>query len=655
MALVKMKLGEILLNANLITETQLKSAVEIQKETKESIGLILVKQGFISEASIKDALELQYGLRYVNLKKIKIAPEVLKVIPENLIRQHQLIPVQHANNRIVVAMVDPTNLIAIDDVRFLLKGVSVQPVIITEDDYFAFLETHFKVDAAQIEAASQASNMADILSNFGIDGLEVEEEDEADASAVLYDIEGMATEAPVIRLANSILTNALGAARKVSDIHIEPQEHQIILRFRQDGVLQKQLELPNKLLPALVSRYKIMSNLDIAEKRLPQDGRIRVKFRGKDIDFRVSTLPSKYGEKICMRILDKSNTAIPLDKLFIFENDHHMVLDMVSRPFGIIFVCGPTGSGKTTTLYSILGHRNTPDVNISTAEDPIEYDCPGITQCQARPEIGYTFARILKAFLRQDPDIMLIGETRDKELAKIAIEAALTGHLVFTSLHTNDAPGAMMRLDEMGVEGFLTAAATIGVIAQRLVRKICPKCKIEYTPDEQTIDFVGLKYDPANPLVMHKHNPDGCKECVKGYSGRMGVYEIMKMNDGIREVVARGAGAAMIRYAAKQSGMMQLKDYALKLAMQGFTDIDEVIRVCFSDEGAGKICGGCRNEVGEEMVKCPFCGYDLKLLCINCNTKIEDGWASCPTCGTPAEATIKARQGQAPAVAIAPS
>lgn len=630
MALVKMKLGEILLNANLISEGQLKKAVEVQKETKESLGMILIKQGFISEASIKDALELQYGLRYVNLRKIKVAPDVLKMVPENLIRQHQIIPIQFANNRLTLAMVDPTNLIAVDDVRFLLKGVAVQPVIITEDEYFAFLESQFKVEIGEIHDG----NIEDALSSLGHEDEDEEISTMSDPGQP-HDLERLADEAPVIKLANSILTKALGSARKVSDIHIEPQEHQVTVRFRQDGVLQKQMDLPTKLVSALVSRYKIMANLDIAEKRLPQDGRIRVKFRGKDFDFRVSSLPSKYGEKICMRILDKTNTALPLDKLFIFEQDHKAVLEMVNRPFGIIFVCGPTGSGKTTTLYSILNYRNTPDVNISTAEDPIEYDCPGITQCQAKPEIGYTFARILKAFLRQDPDIMLIGETRDKELAKIAIEAALTGHLVFTSLHTNDAPGAMMRLDEMGVEGFLTAAATIGVIAQRLVRKLCSSCRLPYTPDAQTIDFVGLKYDPTQPLSMFTHNPDGCPQCVKGYSGRMGVYEIMKMSDQIREVVARGGGSAMIRYAAKQSGMVMLKDYALKLAMQGFTDIDEVIRVCFSDEGAAKLCPGCRNEVGDDFVKCPFCATNLKNLCVKCNTRIEDGWKGCPNCGTP--------------------
>ncbi|MFP5502718.1 MAG: GspE/PulE family protein, partial [Candidatus Sericytochromatia bacterium] len=319
MALVKMKLGEILLNANLITEGQLKKAVEIQKETKESLGMILIKQGYISESSIKDALELQYGLRYVNLRKIKVSPDVLKMVPENLIRQHQIIPIQFANNRLTLAMVDPTNLIAIDDVRFLLKGVAVQPVIITEDEYFAFLESQFKVEVDKMKVV----DVDDLLAGFNDDDIEMDEDEPDDGTKQsALDLEQSANEAPIIKLANTILTNALGNSRKVSDIHIEPQAASIVIRFRQDGVLHKQMDLPTKILPALVSRFKIMANLDIAEKRVPQDGRILVKFRGSEIDFRVSTLPSKYGEKICMRILDKNNTGVPMDILFPFKNDY---------------------------------------------------------------------------------------------------------------------------------------------------------------------------------------------------------------------------------------------------------------------------------------------------------------------------------------------
>ncbi len=630
MAIVKMKLGEILLNANLITENQLKTAVEIQKQTKESLGLILIKQGYITEASIKDALELQYGLRYINLRKTKVPPEVLKLIPENLQRQHQIIPVSLANNRLTLAMVDPTNLIAIDDVRFTLKGVTVQPVVITEDEFFWFMDNQTATAAPEVESGP-VMDISSVLGEIASDDeLEVVEQKEDNTKTI--ELERQAEESPIIKLANSILTNAIGGGKKVSDIHIEPWENEVIVRYRIDGILHRQSTIPRKFLAAIVSRFKIMANLDISEKRLPQDGRIRVRFKGRDWDFRFSSLPSKFGEKICMRVLDKSSTTLGLEKLFIFPEDLAVVNEMANRPFGIIFVTGPTGSGKSTTLYSILNMRNTPDVNIVTAEDPIEYDAPGINQCQVRPEIGYTFARVLKAFLRQDPDIMLIGETRDLEVAKIAIESALTGHLVFTSLHTNDAPGAITRLHEMGVEGFMVSAATIGIIAQRLVRRLCPKCKQPHTPTPQELDYVGYRYDPDNLPTFYK--AVGCNECSKGYSGRMGVYEIMKLNDELRDLIARGASTALIRFAAKQSGMTTLKDYSLKLVRDGHTSLDEVIRVTFSGEGEEKLCPGCRNPIGDEFMKCPFCQIDLKKVCPKCHQRVEDGWKGCPACGT---------------------
>jgi len=629
-AIVKMKLGEILLNANLITENQLKTAVEIQKQTKESLGLILIKQGYITEASIKDALELQYGLRYINLRKTKIPPEVLKLIPENLQRQHQIIPVSLANNRLTLAMVDPTNLIAIDDVRFTLKGVTVQPVVITEDEFFWFMDNQTATAVPEVESGP-VMDISSVLGEIASDDeLEVVEQKEDNTKTI--ELERQAEESPIIKLANSILTNAIGGGKKVSDIHIEPWENEIIVRYRIDGILHRQSTIPKKFLAAIVSRFKIMANLDISEKRLPQDGRIRVRFKGRDWDFRFSSLPSKFGEKICMRVLDKSSTTLGLEKLFIFPEDLTVVNEMANRPFGIIFVTGPTGSGKSTTLYSILNMRNTPDVNIVTAEDPIEYDAPGINQCQVRPEIGFTFARVLKAFLRQDPDIMLIGETRDLEVAKIAIESALTGHLVFTSLHTNDAPGAITRLHEMGVEGFMVSAATIGIIAQRLVRRLCPKCKQPHTPTTQELDYVGYRYDPEAMPTFYK--AVGCNECSKGYSGRMGVYEIMKLNDELRDLIARGASTALIRYAAKQSGMTTLKDYSLKLVRDGHTSLDEVIRVTFSGEGEEKLCPGCRNPIGDEFMKCPFCQVDLKKVCPKCHQRVEDGWKGCPACGT---------------------
>ncbi|MEB3188157.1 MAG: ATPase, T2SS/T4P/T4SS family [bacterium] len=630
MAIVKMKLGEILVNANLITQDQLRTAIDIQKSTKESLGMILIKQGFITEASIKDALELQYGLRYINLRKTKIPPEVLRLIPDNLQRQHQIVPISLANNRLTLAMVDPTNLIAIDDVRFMMKGVHVQPVVITEDEFFWFMEQSSQAAAPEVDSAP-VMDISSVLGEIASDDdLEVVEQKEDSQKAI--ELERAAEESPIIKLANSILTNAIGGSRKVSDIHIEPWENEVVVRYRIDGILHRQSAIPKKFLPALVSRFKIMANLDISEKRVPQDGRIRVRFKNRDWDFRFSSLPSKYGEKLCMRILDKSGTTLGLDKLFIYPEDLALVREMANRPFGIIFVTGPTGSGKSTTLYSILNERNTPDVNIVTAEDPIEYDAPGINQCQVRPEVGYTFARVLKAFLRQDPDIMLIGETRDLEVAKIAIESALTGHLVFTSLHTNDAPGAVMRLHEMGVEGFMVSAATIGVLAQRLLRRLCGKCKQPYTPEVRELDYVGYRYDPKALPTFYR--AVGCNECSKGYSGRMGVYEIMKMNDELRDLIARGASTGLIRYAAKQSGMRTLKDYSLRLVEDGHTSLDEVIRVTFSGEGEDKLCPSCRNPIGDEFMKCPFCQTDLKKVCPKCHQRIEEGWKGCPSCGT---------------------
>lgn len=584
MALVRKRLGEILLEAGMITEDQLEKALTEQKSSKKSLGQILIDSEFVTEQSIKAALELQFGISYVNIKSITFTPELVETVPENLIRQRQLIPINFVGNNLTIAMVNPQDLPAIDDVRMAVskkvgKSVNVRAVVITEDDFYAFLNEQF--ESAKESApkgpvgisTDQEHDTDDILSEMELE--EVEDEGEYD--------DGDADAAPIVRLANAILANAI--KKGVSDIHIEPQEHVVRLRYRIDGVLHETDEYPKKIASALASRFKIITNLNIAEKRLPQDGRLRRRFNGRNIDFRVSTLPSKFGEKIVMRILDNSNTQLGLDILFQYPELLNKVRELVQRPYGIIFVCGPTGSGKTTSLYSILAERNTPDVNISTAEDPIEYDLAGITQTQAQPEIGLTFARILKAFLRQDPDIMLIGETRDKELAHIAIESALTGHLVFTSLHTNDAPGAITRLQEMGLDGFLISSSTVMVLAQRLVRRLCD-CKIKYEPDPSVVKFVRYPFkDEDGKVRVHKHNPDGCEKCSGGYKGRLGVYELMVMNDELREIINKESNKDEIRIAARRNGMVPLMQFSQMLVRDGYTDFDEVIRVTLTDEG----------------------------------------------------------------------
>ncbi|MGV3525176.1 MAG: GspE/PulE family protein [Candidatus Sericytochromatia bacterium] len=592
MALVRKRLGEILLEAGMITEDQLEDALVKQKSTNKSLGQILIESKYVTEGNIKDALELQFGISYANVKNVKMTAELAGLVPENLMRQRQLIPISFAGNSLTIAMVNPQDLPAVDDVRMAVskkigKSVSVRAVVITEDDFYAFMNEQFEAIKTEAQAAAKKGPVGISIESEHdttgiVDEMTIEEIDDEDG----FD-EGDADAAPIVRLANAILANAL--KRKASDIHIEPQEHQLRVRYRIDGVLHVEPPLPRRIASALTSRFKIITNLNIAEKRLPQDGRLRRRIGGRNIDFRVSTLPSKHGEKIVMRILDNSNTQLGLEKLMIYPEMLVGIREFVQRPYGIIFVTGPTGSGKTTSLYSILAERNTPEVNISTAEDPIEYDLAGITQSQAQPGIGLTFARILKAFLRQDPDIMLIGETRDKELAHIAIESALTGHLVFTSLHTNDAPGAITRLQEMGLDGFLISSSTICVLAQRLVRRLCPNCKVLYQPEEAMLYYVGYPFwDPAKPIPeVYRHNEEGCDDCSKGYKGRMGVYELMPINDELRELINKDAIKSEIRQAAKRAGMVPLKEYSLMLVRDGHTDFDEVLRVTMTDEGAG--------------------------------------------------------------------
>lgn len=588
MALVRKRLGEILLEAGMITDEQLESALSKQKGTTKTLGQILVDSNYVTESNIKDALELQFGISYVNVNSIKLTKELMSLIPENLMRQRQIIPISFNNNNLTIAMVNPQDLPAIDDVRLAVtktvgKTVNVRPVVITEDDFFTFMNEQLNAQKEEITpgkkgpvgiALDKTHDTGDIVSELDVEEIDDDfDEDEDDADA-----------APIVRLANAILANAI--KKGVSDIHIEPQETALRLRYRIDGVLHVEPPLPKRIASALASRFKIMTDLNIAEKRLPQDGRLRRRIGGRNIDFRVSTLPSKFGEKIVMRILDNSNTQLGLEILFCYPELLNKIRELVQRPYGIIFVTGPTGSGKTTSLYSILGERNTPEVNISTAEDPIEYDLAGITQTQAQPKIGLTFARILKAFLRQDPDIMLIGETRDAELAHIAIESALTGHLVFTSLHTNDAPGSITRLMEMHLPGFLISSSTVMVLAQRLVRRLCQDCKIEYEPDEATLKYVRYPFKGENGKVkVFKHNTDGCEKCSSGYKGRMGVYELMTMNDELRELINKEATKDYLRIAARKNGMVTLMEFSLCLVRDGFTDFDEVVRVTLTDEG----------------------------------------------------------------------
>jgi type IV pilus assembly protein PilB len=541
---------------------------------------------------LEDATK-QVGIEYVNLFKGKFDPRVVGLLPQQLCLLHKVVPIAYVNNSVTLAMVNPSNLVAFDDVRRHIKGAVIEPQVCTEEDFRKFMDsaypdlmglTHEKREqdrrkeddrrrderrktATETPTQSLEDLQAEILS-----GMEVQGEEEEKERPNATDLTSAAEDAPIIRLANNIL--ALAIKKGASDIHLEPQDKGVSLRLRIDGVLYVENILSKKIQLPLASRFKILSRLDIAERRLPQDGRISIRLDDRVIDFRVSTVPAKFGEKIVMRILDKSGALLPLDKIIVHMPTVEKLRWMITQPYGIIYVTGPTGSGKTTTLYSSLNEINSPEINISTAEDPVEYDLTGLCQVQTHADIGLDFARILRAFLRQDPDVILVGETRDTETAKIAVEAALTGHLVFTTLHTNDAPSAFTRLQEMGIEPFLMANSTIGIIAQRLARRICQNCKVQTEVDEVTLGYFG--YTKENAPAFFRG--EGCERCNHtGKRGRVGIFELLVMNDDLKRAVASGAKIDEIRDLARRASMTSLKEYAMILMAQGLTSVDEVL------------------------------------------------------------------------------
>jgi type IV pilus assembly protein PilB len=541
---------------------------------------------------LEDATK-QVGIEYVNLFKGNFDPRVVGLLPQSLVSLHKVVPIAYVNNAVTLAMVNPSNLVAFDDVRRYIKGVIIEPVVCTEDDFRKFMDTVYpylmgtpkedketrregrredrrREDRKKPTLEMPMQSLED-LQNEILSGMEVQAEEEEKPTDTL-ELATASEDAPVVRLANNIL--ALAIKKGASDIHIEPQEKGVVLRLRIDGVLHVENILSKKIQLPLASRLKILSRLDISERRLPQDGRISIKIEDRAIDFRVSTVPAKFGEKIVMRVLDKTGALMPLDKIIVHGPTVERMRWMISQPYGIIYVTGPTGSGKTTTLYSSLQEINSPEINISTAEDPIEYDLAGLCQVQTHKDIGLDFARILRAFLRQDPDVILVGETRDQETAKISVEAALTGHLVFTTLHTNDAPGAFTRLNEMGIEPFLMANSTIGVIAQRLARRLCQNCKVPQELDETTLGYFGYTKENAPTF----YTGEGCDRCNRtGKKGRVGIYELLVMNDELKRAVAGGATTDAIRDLAIKNGMRTLKDYAMILMADGLTTVDEVL------------------------------------------------------------------------------
>ncbi len=561
------RLGELLVRERLITPLQLQQAVEEQRSGGGRLGYQLTKMGFIEENELTAFLSKQYGVPSIDLNEFDIEGEIIKLIPKEVVLKHQVIPVNRTGSTLIVAMADPSNIFAIDDIKFL-TGYNVEVVVASEQAIEGAVEKYY------------TSNVTfdDVMLDFDEDDVDVIDAEE-DINEL--DLEKSAGDAPVIKLVNLILLDAI--RKGASDIHVEPFEKQLRVRYRIDGMLYEVMKPPVKLKHAITSRIKIMSQLDIAERRLPQDGRIKLKMgKNKEMDFRVSVLPVIWGEKIVLRLLDKSNLQLDMTKLGFEEKTLENFKKAIHQPYGMILITGPTGSGKTTTLYSVLSELNTTETNISTAEDPVEYNLFGINQVQMHDDIGLNFSSSLRSFLRQDPDIILVGEIRDFETAEIAIKAALTGHLVLSTLHTNDAPSSVSRLLNMGIEPFLVASAVILIGAQRLCRKLCQECKEPVEVPRQVLLDLGVHPDAIADFVVQRGA--GCRTCNNtGYKGRIAVYEIMKMSEELREFILNGASTLELKREAVRQGMKTLRMSALTKLKEGVTTLDEVTRMTAND------------------------------------------------------------------------
>jgi type IV pilus assembly protein PilB len=561
------RLGELLVREKLISLAQLRQAQEEQSKSGKNLGYALAKLGLISEGEVTNFLSQQYRVPTVNLEEYEIDAEILKLVSKEQCERHRVIPVSRAGSSLIVAMADPTNLNAIDDLKFL-TSYNIEPVIASESQIAAAVDRYYNAGPSYEE----------VMSGFEESEIEFTGDDE---ELNVMELEKASEDAPVIRLVNMILLNAI--KKGASDIHIEPYEKKLRVRYRIDGVLVEEMQPPVKLKAAISSRVKIMSQLDIAERRLPQDGRIKLKLgKGREMDFRVSVLPTLWGEKIVMRLLDKGNLQLDMTKLGFDQKPLDDFLWAIHQPWGMVLVTGPTGSGKTTTLYSALSDLNKPGHNISTAEDPVEYNLHGINQVQMHDEIGLNFAMALRAFLRQDPDILMVGEIRDFETAEIAVKAALTGHMVLSTLHTNDAPATISRLLNMGVEPFLITASVNLVLAQRLARKICADCKQETVVEPEVLQDIGFRPDQIAGAQLYKGV--GCRTCNgTGYKGRVALYEVMRFTDTLKEMVLQGSSTAELKAAAIKGGMMSLRGSGILKVLMGTTTTEEIMRVTMAD------------------------------------------------------------------------
>jgi len=570
---VSNKLGELLVNAGLITKEQLEEAMDAQAKDGGRIGNALIKLGFVKEDDITQFLSKQYGVPAINLAKLHVDNAIIKLVPSEVAKKYHVLPVNRQGATLTLAMVDPTNVFAIDDIKFM-TGYNVEPVVASELAIEESIAQYYGASSAiELKKVMDDIQLQDQLDDTNLEVIEDEEELDADT------LHSSSEEAPVVKLVNIMLTDAV--RKGASDIHVEPYEKEFRVRYRIDGELHEQMSPPMKMRDAIISRIKILAKLDISEKRLPQDGRIKLKMtldgRKKELDYRVSVLPTLFGEKVVMRLLDSDNLMLDMTKLGFESRSLDIFLRAIDRPWGMVLVTGPTGSGKTNTLYSAIQKLNTPNTNIMTAEDPVEFNMAGINQVQMRENIGLNFAAALRSFLRQDPNIILVGEIRDFETAEIAIKASLTGHLVLSTLHTNDAPSTINRLMNMGIEPFLVATSVHCIVAQRLIRRVCKECKAPVDITPAALVDIGMTEEEAAAAEILRGN--GCAVCNgTGNKGRVGLFEVLDVSEGVKELILMGANAVELREKAIEDGMISLRRSGIQKILKGVSSIEEVVK-----------------------------------------------------------------------------
>ncbi|MFA5335282.1 MAG: ATPase, T2SS/T4P/T4SS family [Candidatus Omnitrophota bacterium] len=562
---IKERLSEILIKKGTISEEKLNQALQVQKDKGGSLGDILVSQGVINQRDLLAILSQELGIPPISLSKYKIDPEISKFIPKKIAVNYQIMPVSKMGNVLTVAMSDPLNVFALDDIKNV-TGMDISPIITTADDVKAAIEQHY--------GSAATSTIEDLVKETNIELISTKKDEDAS-----YDMKD-AIDTPVVKLTGAVVMDATKA--RASDILIEPMEDRLRIRYKIDGTFREAQSLPRTIQSAMISRIKVMSNLNIAERRLPQDGRFKIRIQDREVDFRVSTVPTAFGEKVALRILDKSQAMLDVDKLGFEKEPLEVLKKAAKRPHGMILVCGPAGSGKTTTLYSVIKNIDAPEKNFVTVEDPVEYLLPGINQVNINANIGLTYAACLRSILRQDPNVIMVGEIRDLETVDIAIKAALTGHLVLSTLHTNTATGVIMRLVNMGVEPFLISSSVVMVGAQRLIRKVCPRCKESYDIPKPILEKLKIKV-PSADIKFYRGR--GCEYCYKtGFRGRIGLMEAVAINSELRDLIAKRAHETQIYEAARRAGLVTLRESGLRKVFEGSTTLEEVVRVTLGEQ-----------------------------------------------------------------------